>query len=54
LTHFFKNSKPLVDHEKIFTEMDEKFAYEWSNGIIPGWDEEIKKVRADKPQSGLH
>lgn len=54
LTHFFFNSKPLVDHSKIYAEMDEKFAHEWENGIIPGWDEEIKKVRADKPQSGLH
>lgn len=48
LTNFFKNSKPLVDHSKIFTEMDEKFESEWKNGVIPGWEDELKKVRAEK------
>jgi len=50
LLNFFRNSKPLADHSKLLEEMNGKFEEEWSNGTMPGWEEEIKKVRAQMSQ----
>lgn len=47
LSNFFKNSKPLIDHEKMFIEMEEKFENDWKEGNLPGWEDELKKVRAE-------
>lgn len=47
LVLFFKNTKPLVDSSKLFDQMELKFDTDWQNGNIPGWEEEIKKARAE-------
>lgn len=46
LSDFFINSKPLADHSKLVEDMDSKFEKDWEQGEIPGWEEEIRKVRA--------
>lgn len=48
LEQFFKNTKPLNDHSKLFEEFDAKFENDWEKGMIPGWEDEIKKVRAEQ------
>lgn len=48
LSDFFVNSKPLADHSKLIEEMDSKFENDWEQGNIPGWEDEIRKVRAEQ------
>lgn len=52
LENFFKNSKPLVDHSKIISEIEERFKQEWDNNAVPGWEEELKKVRVELEENG--
>ena len=48
LINFFKNSKPLIDHSNISGDMEAKFEEEWKNGTMPGWEEELKKLRVEQ------
>jgi hypothetical protein len=35
-------------------EIDDKFDEEWKNGTMPGWEEEIKKARAETTDDRLY
>lgn len=40
LEGFFKRTKPLEDHERLFQEFDEEFTRKWEKNDVPGWTDE--------------
>ena len=38
----------------MFREVEEAFEEEWKKGTMPGWEEEIKKARAETTDGKLY
>ena len=38
LTNFFARTQPLVDMAEVLAEADERFAAEWAEGTVKGWE----------------
>ncbi|KAJ0042765.1 hypothetical protein Pint_17711 [Pistacia integerrima] len=40
LIYFFQRTEPLQDLDRIFSKVEADFEEQWTNGMIPGWDNE--------------